>query len=376
MLLDFLFQAKREPAECVIRIGGEEISDLYPFLTELTVQTSRSQAAQATLRFEARRFEDGSWPIQDDERLATWEPIEIDAVFGETVEEVMRGHIRQISPSYPSSAGTAQVTVQCQDESLQLDRNHRREAWGAEEPMSDKTILETILADYGLGLDPASAEGQASVSALQDQSDIQFLRRRARANGFELIFRAGQVYFGPMRLDETPQPVILVYAGPDTNCISLSIEDNAHQPEAVAFASAPETGAETVARTISPDQTLLGTGAAPGGGSGLPPFTWQLSREGLPDEGQLADMAQQRANELSMRVRATGELDGSLYGHVLLPGLPVDVDGTGNKYGGTFYVDQVQHRFDMRGYRQNFTLLRNAVGDNLEEGGNPLAGIL
>ena len=99
MFLDALFQAKREPAECVIRIGGEEISDLYPFLTELTVETSRSRAGQATLRFEARRFEDGSWPIQDDARIATWEPIEIDAVFGETVEEVMRGHIRQISPA-------------------------------------------------------------------------------------------------------------------------------------------------------------------------------------------------------------------------------------------------------------------------------------
>lgn len=376
MLLDSLFGIKREPAECVIRIGGEEVADLYPFLTELSVQTSRGQAAQATLRFEARRFEDGSWPLQDDDRLATWEPVVIEAVFGSTTEEVMRGHIRQISPDYPASAGSAQVTVICQDESLQLDRNHRREAWGAESPVGDRTILETILADYGLSLAADSADGQAAVTALQDQTDIQFLRRRAQANGFELIFRAGEVYFGPMRLDLAPQPAILVYAGPDTHCISLSIEDNAHLPEAVAFDSAPETGAQAVQRTLRPDQPLLGTGPAPGPGPGLPEFTWRMNREGLPDEEQLAAMAQQRANEAAMRVRATGDLDGSMYGHVLLPGLPVDLDGVGAKYGGTYYVDQVTHRFDMQGYRQNFTLIRNAVGDNLEGGSNPLAGIV
>ena len=38
---------EREPAECIVRVGrGEtEIAELYPFLTELTVRTSRTAAA-------------------------------------------------------------------------------------------------------------------------------------------------------------------------------------------------------------------------------------------------------------------------------------------------------------------------------------------
>jgi len=64
-------------------------------------------------------------------------------------------------------------------------------------------------------------------------------------------------------------------------------------------------------------------------------------------------------------VVAEGELDGSLYGHVLRVGLPVGLDGVGDRHSGIYYVDRVTHVFDANGYRQQFTLLRNAVGDNL-----------
>ena len=78
-----------------------------------------------------------------------------------------------------------------------------------------------------------------------------------------------------------------------------------------------------------------------------------------------------------MKITATGELDGTLYGHVLRVGEPVGVDGVGQRYGGIYYVDTVNHRFDIDGYRQTFTLLRNAYGDNLESsGGGVLSAVL
>ena len=64
---------------------------------------------------------------------------------------------------------------------------------------------------------------------------------------------------------------------------------------------------------------------------------------------------------------ATGELDGSRYGHVLRAGEPVAIDGIGERYGGVYYVDKVSHRFTVDGYRQSFELMRNAYGDNLDD---------
>jgi hypothetical protein len=101
-----------------------------------------------------------------------------------------------------------------------------------------------------------------------------------------------------------------------------------------------------------------------------------MERQGSPSADELRARAQRLANEQSLRVKAEGELDGSLYGHVLRVGEPVGVDGVGDWLQGVYYVDKVKHHFSLDGYRQSFTLLRNAYGDNLESASNPLAAVL
>ena len=48
----------------------------------------------------------------------------------------------------------------------------------------------------------------------------------------------------------------------------------------------------------------------------------------------------------------------------------------GDWLAGVYYVDRVSHLFSVNGYIQNFTLLRNAYGDNVPTGGSVLAGIM
>ena len=52
---------------------------------------------------------------------------------------------------------------------------------------------------------------------------------------------------------------------------------------------------------------------------------------------------------------------------------PVEVDGVGELYSGTYYVDEVTHRFSRKGYDQAFKLMRNALG---RKAGGGLAGAL
>jgi hypothetical protein len=377
-LLDLLTVKFREPAECIIRVGaaGDEISDLYPFLVEVSVDTRRDQPAVATIKFETRRDEQGQWLVQDSGLLASWEPIVIEAAFGSTTEEVMRGFIREVKAGYPEDAGATTVTVECQDDSLQLDREHIREVWGGEAPTTDQDILAGILDKYGLSLDADSGAGQANLVINQDETDITFLRRRAEANGYDLLFREGIVYFGPIQVDAEPQATILVYAGQSTNCLRFDVSDDGHQADRVSFDRAETEGEGTVSETVEPDLPLLGNEPATDQGSGLPEFAWRMSREGEIGEDEWIARAQRRANELSLRVKAEGEMDGSLYGHVLRVGEPVGVDGVGDRYGGIYFVDTVNHVFNVDGYRQSFSLLRNAYGDNLESAGGLLSGVL
>ncbi|HHD63015.1 MAG TPA: hypothetical protein ENK96_01330 [Desulfobulbaceae bacterium] len=375
MLLDLFADKLREPAECIIRIGTakQQITDLYPFLMEVTADITRDKAATATLQFETRRDEKGRWLVQDAGILAPWEPIVIEAAFGTTREEIMRGYIREIKADYPEDAGAAKVTVECQDASIKLDREHVRHVWGGDAPTSDRIIITTILTDHGLILDPESGAGLSGLVINQNDTDIRFLRNRAEANGYELIFSKDTVYFGPVRLDAGPQETIMVYAGPKTSCYSFSITDDGHKPDKVGFDRAKTEGAGVVSSVVAPDLPLLGTESTDSSGSGLHDFVWKMTRLGGTNEAELLARAQKMANEFSMKVKAEGELDGSLYGHVLRIGEPVGVDGVGERYGGVYYVDAVKHRFSMDGYRQTFTLLRNGYGDNA---GSSPAGIL
>ena len=375
MLLDFLTDSIREPAECVIRVDGEEIAELYPFLIEATVETSRAEAAAATLRFDSRRDEQGEWAVQDAGIFRPWATITIEAAFGDTTEEVMRGYVREVNADYPEGAN-ATVTIECQDESIALDRAHRRRAWGSDAPTTDTAIVGEILTVYALSPHPDNGSGQTDLVVNQDGTDIAFLRERANANGYELVFADGQVYFGPWRVDAEPQATIMVYAGPDTNCLSFTTASDGHQPDAVAYEAAAREGQDTESETVTSDLPLMGTESADSSDAGLEEFTWQLPRESGRDTEALNAAAQRRANELAMRVRARGELDGSLYGHVLRVAQPVGVDGVGEWLGGIYYVDTVTHTFSDQGYRQRFELLRNAYGNNLEAGSSVLAGIV
>lgn len=376
MLLDFLSAKHREPAECIIKVGGEEIAHLYPYLVEVRVDCSRGDAWTGTLRFESRRDENGVWQVQDDEAIRPWQPIVVEAAFGSTVEEIVRGYIREVRADYPEDPGATAVEVELQDSTLELDREHVRKTWGGDVPTTDAAILAEIVGKYPLILDPESGLGLTGLTLNQNATDIRFLLERAEANGYELIVDRGFLYFGPMRLEAQPQETILVYAGRDTHCYRFDVRADGHQPDAVGYDVAPETGAEPVQEVIEPDAALLGTEPADSASSGLAPFVWRLERPGSVSAAELEARARGRANELAMRVRAQGELDGTLYGHVLRVGLPVGVDGVGTAMGGIYYVDSVNHVFSVDGYRQSFTLLRNAYGDNLEAGASLLAGVL
>lgn len=376
MVLDLFSGAQREPAGCVIKVGVAqlEITDLYPFLTGVDIECSRTDAWTATLTFESRRDEQGKWAVQDSGVLSPWEPIVVEASFGSRSEEIFRGYIREVSASYPEEAGAATVTVDCQDESIVLDRTHVRQSWGeAEAPTSDGLIFQQIVSRNRLIPNPESGQGLSGLHLFQDSTDVAFLRDRAEANGYELIFAEGQVYFGPMRLSGEPQPTMLVYAGRDTNCLRFDVRADGHQPEKVAYDVAATEGTGTQERILEPDIPLLGTEPASGGGPGLPDYVWRLRRQGTTDEAELTARAQAKANELSLRVKGDGELDGTLYGHVLRVGELVPVDGVGDRLNGLYYVDTVSHSFSTDGYRQRFQVLRNAYGDNVPSG--PLGGL-
>lgn len=353
----------RQPVECVIKVDDAEITALYPFLREVQVAMSRRAATTATLTFDSIRLEDGQWTVQDAGVFDAWKRILIEAVFGDRHEEVMRGYIKEVRCEYPEDMSAARVTVNAQDESLVLDREHvRRNLSTAESPMSDGDIVSSVARDHNL--DASVETGLTNTSLNLDGTYVRLLRDRAEANGYEFYVREGTVYFKPPDLDQTPVETIRVYAGPATNCLRFAAQYDGHKPDEVAVTRAAESGTETEEGRYQPNLKLLGTVPANSAARGLQPFVWRMQAPSGATAAEVQSRAQAKANENAWKIVAEGELDGALYGEVLLTHQLVPVDGAGPTYSGTYYVDEVQHRFSLEGYRLGFKLLRNATGDD------------
>ncbi len=366
-----------QPAECIIKVAGAPITGLYPYVTEVTVDATRDRFTEATIRFFSPVDETGYWLVADDPRLETWADVTIEADFQDATEEVLRGVILDVAPDFSTNAGAATVTLTCRDDSARLDREVRRRPWGTQPAgTTDAIILQTLAGNAGLTADPTSGVGQSNLVLSQNTSDIAFLQSRASANGYDLIFGGGQIYFGPRRLSLASQPTIMVYAGQSTNCRSFSPHSGGHARRSVAYARRDAHGDPGSPTTVEADQPLMGATPAQGSGTGLPDAVDFLDHASVPDDAQSEAMARARANDGDMSVRADGELDGSLYGHVLKVAMPVDVDGVGERFSGTYYVDSVTHRFDRTGYAQRFSLMRNALGRLPGSGMNAISALL
>jgi len=368
----------RQPVECLIKVDDAEIDALYPYLREVQVTMSRRAATTASLVFDSVRLEDGRWSVQDAGVFKDWKRIRIDALFGDAAAEVMRGYIKEVRCEYPEDMSASRVTVNAQDESLALDREHVRDTLStADEPATDREIVEKIARDNQLQSDADAGLTNASLEV--DGTWVRLLRDRAEANGYEFYVRAGKLYFHAPRLDQDPAPEpIRVYAGAATNCLRFAAQYDGHKPDVVAVTRAAEGGAGEPddEEHYKPNLKLLGRVAADSASQGLKPFVWRMPAPsgGTADEAHAR--AQAKANENAWKVSAEGELDGAIYGHVLLTHALVVVDGAGETYGGTYYVDEVQHRFSTDGYREGFKLLRNATGDDGAAGlASPIAAL-
>ena len=361
---------------------GPAATDIGPALAAMVaaidVRTSRGEAATATITFDDRRESDGNFMVADAAVFTRWLAVTINVDFQTHIEEVFRGYVTELKPQLPQNGGEAKLVVELQDDGVALSREHMRRVWGEDAPMTDKAILTELVAPLGLAIADGSGDGQSSRALSQDGVPITFLRDRARANGYEIIFARGEVWFGPMRLDASAQATMMVYAGTATNCLAFNVAEAAMQADQVGFEHAPQTeGADPVVEVVGPDLPLLGSTAVAAEGADLgTPSVTRVSREGDETEEETRARAVAMANDASMRIRATGELDGTLYGHVLLPAMPVRVDGVGTRNGGLYYVDKVTHAFTPTGYRQQFELIRNATGDVDSPGAAPLSQAL
>jgi phage protein D len=346
-----------------IEFGGNQIPSLYDDLVRLEVELDDELSGMARITLAVVQRDDGQWPYLDDERLRLWQPVTVDVALGGDTETLLAGYITHLRPDFAGAPDQCLLEIWAMDATVLMDRREILKAWPNRK---DSDIAQEIFSSYGVSsfvTDTAVVHDDAVSTIVQGETDIRFLKRLARRNGFECFVSGHAGYFQPPSVFSTPQPVLSVLCGPDTNVTQFSIEVEAVGPTPVAMAQIDHTTKEVVDVCVD-TSALRALGAQPADAyrpDGATDALAYLGQSVTTGQAEMQALCQAVHDMSDWFVTAEGEVAANWYGAILRPRKPVVIRGVGQTYSGVYYVTRVTHVFGTDGYTQVFTVKRNAL---------------
>jgi phage protein D len=361
-----------------IEIDGAEIDGLYNDLVSLEVELSDDLAAMFRFTVGLVMQSDGTRPYLDDGSFPLWKPVAITAGLDDDSEQLISGYITHIKPAFGLNPEEARLEIWGMDASVLMDREDKLKDWPN---MKDSDIATEIFSSYSLKpqvTDTGVIHDEAISTVIQRETDIQFLKRLALRNGYECYVDGDSGYFQPPQVSSTPQPVLAVQFGSNTNVNRFGLEVNALTPANVSMFQLDRLNKQVLDATAdsSDDQALGANTPDTYLGTGMQPavvYVGQTVTTGTPEMTALCQGLFERG---SWFVTGEGEVAANLYGSVLKPRATVTIKGIGKTYSGVYYVTHVTHSFTPDGYKQHFRVKRNALMPTGDENWDSSSGLL
>jgi late control gene D protein (GPD) len=366
---------------CFLIGEGETQHDVGSSLLELEVEEHHELAGVFRTKVAIVRGEDGLWTNLDQNGPTPWTRVEIKFNLGDREEPVMTGYVTQIRVHIDASEGASYLELVGMDATSLMSVEEVIKDWPGK---SDSEIASEIFEKYGLDTEVESTDvthDDTLSTIIQRESDIQFLKRLSRRNGFECVVVGDTGIFGKPALDGDPLPVLAAHFGDDTNLTTFDAAWNALRPSAAEYhqidvvakevsSSVVETSAlDPLGRDGAVLPTTLPAGATPR------VFVRHEVATGVPEMDGLANAV---VDEASWFLEARGEVDSVRYGDILHARRVVPIKGVGELLSGLYYLTSVKHLYNTDRYTQSFVARRNAtVGrpDDFGDSGSGLPGL-
>jgi len=303
--------------------------------------------------------------LLSDAATGLFSKVVVGVIVGALPQILINGVITHHQVDPHSEPGASTLTLSGRDVSVMMDLEDKSAAFPN---LPDFVIATQILASYAeLGLIPVvtpTADIPLFLQRIprQAETDLQFVRRMARRNGFvfhvnPLLPNVNQAVFGPELRASLPQSAFNINTITSDNVTSLHFTNDGLAPTGVAGGSF----IEPISKSIIPIPELPSLR--------LPPLV--LS----PTATKRKDQLRQSANETPSRaflssvskvtgapeaVTGTGEVDTQHYGSVLQARGLVGVRGV-SAYDGLYYLRQVTHHIEVGKYTQSFVMTREGT---------------
>jgi phage protein D len=356
-MTDFL--ASKAP---VFKVDGEVRGQLARDLSQLEIEEATDGLKTMTLRLIAHGPKDNMPEEQqlylDGDVVDFGKRIEVSLGPGDGARTVFTGVISALEGGFAPGA-EPRVTVFAEDTLMQLRMTRRMKTW---ENVSDEGLATQIAAEHGIAADAAAPGPTYKVVQQWNQSDLAFLRERARLIQAEVWFEADKLCF-KTRANRSAAALTLVQGA---ELMEVQIRaDLAHQRTAVQVSGYDATTRDQ----IDEEGPSSAVQAETSGGRTGPAVLQQALGTRVSYRVRETPIAAGEATawaraEMLRRARgfvtATGVTDGS---PDMAVGSVLTLDRVGAPFnGGGYYVVRVSHTYDLtHGYRTHFEAQRATV---------------
>lgn len=271
---------------------------------------------------------------------------------------LFEGRVSALEASYPrGEAPTFTVLAEDRFQDLRMTRRTR-----SFEKLSDEDLVRRLASDHGLSADVALPGPVYRVLAQVNQSDLAFLRERARAAGAEL-WLSGSTLHVKARSDRGAPSLELTYPGRLQEFTVLA--DLAEQASRVVVGGWDVAGKRAISKEAGPALLQGELGRDRSGAAWLKQAFGERVQTLAHVQPLTADEAQVQANStyqtLARRfVVGQGVADPDAR---LRVGTALTLKGLGPLFSGRYGVIQTVYRFDrLLGSRSEFTAERPGLG--------------
>lgn len=351
-----LFGFAPAPPEVVDAVRGIEI------------ETSTGEASACRLSLGIAQTRLGDWSFLQTDLFRPLLPLSVRLTPGIGIPEaVFNGYVTHLDASYPNEPGSATLEVTALDVTHLMNLEEKATAWPN---LPDGAIAAALFGQYGVvprvePTAPQLVEPQGTTT--QRDTDIRFLKKLARRNGFdcyvqpEPVSGVDQGFFGPPPAPVgPPQAVINVGMGPESNVEGFRVAYETTRPTS-AVAAMVDASTKAIQPALALVSTRAPMGIEPTLTRVLPPPVTRPADTGALSIGELQPLVQAIADESSWAVVAQGSV--GLDVGILRPGKLLNVRGAGRLFSGSYLATRVTHSVRSEGsYTQTFEARRNAVG--------------
>lgn len=355
----------------VFKVDGSVRSELARDISRLEIEEATDGLKSLTLKLIAQGPKAGEADEQllylDGSVFDFGRAIEVSIGPGDAARIVFSGLVSAIEARFPPAGGDPHVVVFGEDRLMALRMTRRIKTW---EQMSDADIAGAIAAEHGLQADCSAPGPTYDVVQQWNQSDLAFLRERARLIQAEIWFDDGQLKF-KSRAQRNGTAITLIQGGDNpaiAGCGLIDVAlraDLAHQRTKVRVSGWDASARDAIDEEAGADVIQAETSGGRTGAQVLQQaFGERVSyrvREAPLVAGEAGDWA--RA-EMLRRCRSFVTAIGTTNGTPdMVVGSRLTLQGVGTPFDGDGYTAvRVCHSYDLKsGHRTHFEAQRATI---------------